>query len=150
LLPSSNSRLTSTNFTCPGISSPLLRYHDENVRRAHSSVTHSFPGKNPGESAENGSLKTYCSLIPHRTTTGFQHVPCSCQPYYFLESWLLQDGNYSTPSSLVELFVSEELAYLRTDKNTLLDFCSTDPWEFLIEIRKRWPCLIHSLNEVLH
>jgi hypothetical protein len=62
-------------------------------------VPHSFPGKNPGERAENGSLKTYYNLIPHRTTTGFQHVPCSCQHYYFLEGLLLQNGNHSTPSS---------------------------------------------------
>jgi hypothetical protein len=40
------------NSTCPGISSPLLRYRDENVRRARRSVLHSFPGRNPDESAE--------------------------------------------------------------------------------------------------
>jgi hypothetical protein len=51
---------------------------------------------------------------------------------------------------VVELFVSEELVDLRTDVNNLLDFCSTDSWEFLSELIKGWPCLIHSLNEVLH
>jgi hypothetical protein len=43
LLLSSNSPPTMVNSICPDISSPLLRYHDENIRRAHRSVPHSFP-----------------------------------------------------------------------------------------------------------
>jgi hypothetical protein len=58
LLSSSNRLLTSMKSTFPGISSPLQRYHNGNVRRVHRSAPRSFPGKIPGENAENASLKT--------------------------------------------------------------------------------------------
>ena len=32
-------------------------------------------------------------------------------------------------------------------KATLFDFRSTDSWEFLRELPKRWPYMIHSINE---
>jgi hypothetical protein len=40
---------------------------------------------------------------------------------------------------VVELVVSEELADLRTNENTLLDFFSTDSWEFLSEVLNAGP-----------
>jgi hypothetical protein len=43
-------------------------------------VPHSFPEKYPGDNAEKGSVKPYCSLISGRITTGFPQVLCSCQP----------------------------------------------------------------------
>jgi hypothetical protein len=84
---------------CPGFSSPLLIYHNENVCHAHYSMPHSFPEKYPGENAEKGSLEIYYSLISLRTIVGFPHVICSCQPCYFPKSWLLKAGNQSVPSS---------------------------------------------------
>jgi len=45
LLPFSNSPPTSVKWIWPGMSSPLLRYHDENIRHARPPVLHSFPGK---------------------------------------------------------------------------------------------------------
>ena len=42
-LPCNNSPSTSMISVCRGVSSPLLRYHDQNVRRAHRSVPHSLP-----------------------------------------------------------------------------------------------------------
>ena len=45
LLLYSNIPPTSVNTICPAMSSPLPRYHDENIRDAHRSVPHSFPGK---------------------------------------------------------------------------------------------------------
>jgi hypothetical protein len=42
-----------------------------------------------------------------------------------------------------EQLVSEELPDLRTDENTLLDFCSTDSWEFL-------PCLVSTPTAMLY
>ena len=44
-------------------------------------------------------LNTYCSTISDMTTADFPQAPCKFQPSYFLESWLLQTGNHSTPSS---------------------------------------------------
>lgn len=99
LLLSRNSQQTSVKVICPVISSPLLTYHKENVCHAHYSVPHSFPEKYPGEDAKKGSLETYCGLISVRTTIGFLHVNCSCQPCYFPESWLLKAGNHSVPAS---------------------------------------------------
>jgi len=34
-------------------------------------------------------------------------------------------------------------------KTPSLNFCSTDSWEFLSEIPKSWPCMIHSPNKFL-
>jgi hypothetical protein len=45
LLPFSNSPPTSVNSIWRGMSSRLLRYHDENIRHARRPVLHSFPGK---------------------------------------------------------------------------------------------------------
>ena len=45
LLPFSNSPPTSVNNIWHGMSSRLLRYHDENIRHARRPVLHSFPGK---------------------------------------------------------------------------------------------------------
>jgi hypothetical protein len=41
----------------PDMSSPLLRYHDENTRRAHRSMPHSFPEKYLGDNSEKGFLR---------------------------------------------------------------------------------------------
>jgi hypothetical protein len=42
------------NTIFPGMSSPLLKYHDENIFRAHCSEPHSFLEKYPGDNAEKG------------------------------------------------------------------------------------------------
>lgn len=62
--------------------------------------TPQFSGKdNPGEKAENASLLTYWSPIADITTAGFLQVPFNYQPCCFLDIWLLQARNHSTPSS---------------------------------------------------
>ena len=48
-----------------------------------------------------------------------------------------------------ELLVPEDLGDLWTDEKTLFGFCPTDYWEVLLEVPKRRPCLIHSLDKVL-
>ena len=50
----------------------------------------------------------------------------------------------------VGLFISVELAELRTDEKNLTDICSSHFWEFLNEVNKRWPCLFYSFNKVLY
>jgi hypothetical protein len=49
LLRSSNGPPPSANPICPGMSAPLLRYHEESVRRAPGALPLSFPLKRPGE-----------------------------------------------------------------------------------------------------
>lgn len=54
-----------------------------------------------------------------------------------------------TIDSSVELLVSEELVDLWTNEHTLFDVCCPDSWEFLSEVPKHCPCLIHSLSRIL-
>ena len=58
-----------------------------------------FRTKNPRENAENAYLQTYWIPNSDKNTAGFPQIPCNFRPCYILESWLLQAGNQSTPSS---------------------------------------------------
>jgi len=91
---------------------------------AHRLISYSFRDKYLGDNSDEGSLKTYCSLISDRTTLGFQQVCCSCQSCHFPECWLLKVGIILLPlistENLVELHISEELADMWTDKNNPL------------------------------
>jgi len=80
LLPYSNRLLTSMKSTFLGISSPMQICHNGKDRRAYRSAPHSFPGKIPGENAENALLTAYCRQFSDMTTAGFPHVPCKCLP----------------------------------------------------------------------
>jgi len=118
----SDSWPTSVNSINPDISLPLLRYHYENIHHAHYSMLQCSLEKYLGDNSEKWSLKIQCSLIYDRTKTGFSQVH----------------------------YTSEESAVSGLTDTTLFDSCSTDSWEFLSELPKCWPCLIHSLKKILH
>jgi len=99
LLPSTNCLLTSINFIFPGVT-PHCR--DIAVTTFAVLIAHTlafFRTKNPRKNAEIAYLQVYCSPMSDMTTAGFSQVPCNFQSFYFLESWLLQAGNHSTPPS---------------------------------------------------
>lgn len=79
LLSSDNSWPTSVNSISPDISLPLLGYHYENIHHAHYSKPQCSLKKYLGDNSQKWSLKIKCSLIFHRTTTGFSQVHCTSE-----------------------------------------------------------------------
>jgi hypothetical protein len=77
LLLSNNSLLSSKNCTFRGISSPLRRYYDDNARRGHRSVPHSFP--------EN-SYCCLCILIVRPCILKVVYVFLLLSTYYYCSS----------------------------------------------------------------
>ena len=135
LLSSSSRPPTLINSICPDIPSLLLICHKEIARHAYRSMRPQLKKKSD-DNAESGSLKDIRSLICDRTTTGLAQVDCSCQPCYFIETWLLQSGIprwlLFTTENAVELLSLKSLRICRPTKIPSLFFAGLDSWELLI------------------
>ena len=135
LLSSSSRPPTLINSICPDIPLLLLTYHKEIARHAYRSMRPQLK-KNRMTMLKADLLRTFRSLICDRTTTGLAQVDCSCQPCYFIGTWLLQSGIprwlLFTTENAVELLSLKSLRICGPTKIPSLFFAGLDSWELLV------------------